>query len=105
MRASTASHKRAAFLATTDSVNARYVVLDRLDNVSVYYLEPLLARRPAAFCLMGVLQQGTALFGINPNGAAAPDLGANVNPENVRFNTCDMTYWRSPEARRLLLGQ
>jgi hypothetical protein len=95
----------AAFFATADSVNARYVVLDRLDNVSAYYLEPLLARRPAAFCLMGVMQQGTALFGINPNAAAAPDLGANVNPASVSFNTCDAQFWRSLEARRLLLGQ
>ena len=94
-----------AFFATADSVNARYVVFDRLDDVAAYYLRPVIARRPDAFCLLGALPEGTALFGISDNPAAAPDLGEDVDPEQIAFNYCGVEYWRSAEARRLLIGQ
>jgi hypothetical protein len=94
-----------AFFATADSVNARYVLYDRLDAVAAYYLRPVLARRPDAFCLVGALPGGTALFGISPTPESARDLGADVNPDNVSFGYCGLEYWRSEEVRRELIGQ
>jgi hypothetical protein len=92
----------AAFFAAADSAGARYVVFDRLDAVSEYYLRPVLVLRPGAFCLMTVSPaSGTALFGIaGPDRPAARTTPAAEQGGAVSFELCGSAYWRNEEARR-----
>jgi hypothetical protein len=95
------------FFATVDSVNARYVLLDRVDAVSNMYLVPVLLRTPAAFCLMRAsAESGTALFGILPGHNSAPDRGeAGLNDaDNTNFPPCGPEFWRSADAERAWSG-
>jgi hypothetical protein len=94
----------AAFFATADSTGARYVIFDRLDAVSEYYLRPVLMTRPGAFCLMRIFPAtSTALFGLVPGGAAAPAASEPAD-DTVSFRLCDTPYWTSPEAQQLYEG-
>jgi hypothetical protein len=95
-----------ALFAAADSAAARYLVFDRLDAVSDLYLRPVLARRPQAFCLLhAVLPSGTALFGIMPGAAMAPDLSpAELAAEGITFSLCGAAYWRDEQVMRLYGG-
>jgi hypothetical protein len=62
-----------AFFTTAAQTGARYVVFDGVDAGAEIYLLPVLAARPAAFCLLhAVAPSGTALFGILPGAAEMP---------------------------------
>lgn len=96
----------AALFASADSAGARYLIFDRVDALSEYYVRPVLMRRPAAFCVMRAQPGGTVLFGIRPDAAAAPDVseaGARAE-DNLSFTFCSDEYWRSPQARQLYSG-
>ena len=90
------SQQPEAFFATVDSIDARYVVFDRLGGTAEVYLEPVVVAVPEAFCIMHATPiTATVLFGIRRDryrGADGPsDPAAALAP-------CDSSYWRSPEA-------
>jgi hypothetical protein len=93
----------AAFFAAADSAGARYVVFDRLDAVSDYYLQPVLARHAGAFCLMAVRPAtGTGLFGIAAPGDVARAGPGELNEAGqVVFPLCGPEYWRDAAAMEL----
>jgi hypothetical protein len=96
------SSDAAAFFATADSAGARYVIYDRLDSVSDYYLRPILAGHSAAFCVMTASQRtGTTLFGLLPGyGVDARGGGPDREDGTVGFVICDADFWRDGEAMR-----
>jgi hypothetical protein len=78
-----------AFLEEADAVGARYVVLDRLDGVSAFYLPPVIGGRPGAFCHIGGWSPGgpgegggTELFGILPPDERGRVADITVCPES-----------------------
>jgi hypothetical protein len=96
------SSDASAFFATADSAGAQYVIFDRLDNVSDYYLRPILAGHSAAFCVMTASPRtGTVLFGLLP-GHRADTRGGESEREDgtVGFVICDGGFWRDEEAMR-----
>lgn len=91
------------FFATVAATGARHVLFDRLDAVSEIYLRPVVAARPAAFCLMRIQPEtSTALFGIIPE--AAHMAGAPDEDGTIAFPMCGPDYWRSADAQRAWEG-
>ncbi len=62
-----------AFLAEADRLGARYLLVDHVDGISLFYLPAIIQARPLAFCYVrgwGAegAAMGTDLFGILPPG-------------------------------------
>lgn len=97
-----------ALFRAAREAGARYVMLDRIDEMAEQYLTPILMRRPQAFCVM--YAQGpeqAALLAIRPGAEAMADLrdDPGAAQAEVGFQLCGPELWRSPEARRELLPQ
>lgn len=91
------------FFAAADSAGARYVIFDRLDGISSFYLRPILVRHAPAFCVMQVSNRsGTALFGLMPrvDGAVANERGPD-EAQTISFPLCDAGFWRSEDVMRI----
>jgi hypothetical protein len=88
-------------IATARRSGARYVVLDRMDSLSEVYLEELLRRRPAAFCVLTASNAGgTVLLGIRDGAELFPDEPEAERTELVAFTACPPDFWRDPGADR-----
>ncbi|HSJ06945.1 MAG TPA: hypothetical protein VK936_09590 [Longimicrobiales bacterium] len=96
------SSDAAAFFAAADSAGARYVIFDRLDDVSEYYLRPILVLHSSAFCVMRASQRtGTALFALVPgHDVETGATGAAREDGTISFAVCEADYWRDEEAMR-----
>lgn len=75
------------FLEEADRIGIRYVLLDRLDGISSFYLPPVIGGRPDAFCHIGGwsnagAQVGTELFGILPASQRGRSDDITVCPES-----------------------
>ena len=86
------------------SVNARYVILDRMDRLSMVYLMPVVLGRPDAFCILYTLgPDRSAILGIKPEAERQAAPVDTSNPQNVRFQPCGPEYWRSKEVMDAVL--
>ncbi|WP_420125734.1 hypothetical protein [Longimicrobium sp.] len=72
--------------------NARYVVMDYLDNIAMMYLSPVLMQRPRAFCVMRAGGPGRAtLLALTDDAEKIANVrAAPTETENVRvpFSYC-----------------
>ncbi len=84
-----------AFLEEARSGGARYVILDRWDNVAPYYVLPVLRDRPGSFCYITGLgpegELGTELLGLRDPGPEGPE-GESVEEA---LDDCPATYLRA----------
>ena len=77
-----------------DDIGARYVVVDYLDNVSAFYLVPILRDRPGMFCTVrgfGGDDRGiqTQLLGIRTSVGANPDVSrTDDGAMRVQLSSC-----------------
>jgi hypothetical protein len=95
----------ADLLRVAREAGARYVVLDHVDGLSQAYLQPAIAARPAAFCLMYVSPlYRTAVLGILPDAESVPDSSADASG-SVRFDECPADYWSRAAQRRRESGR
>ena len=85
-----------ALLAEADRLGARYVLLDQVDPIALFYLGAVIQGYPGAFCHVaswgteaGTL--GTDLFGIH----APEDRLPGLSPD--QFTSCPEGYRRDPE--------
>ena len=80
-------------------IGARYIILDRVDNLSTRYLTPTLMERSSAFCVLYTLGQSqTAIMGILPGADSIASAPVAPGPEGaVGFKICGPEFWRSPE--------
>ncbi len=90
-------------LDLAEHIGARYLVVDRMDALSTYYVTPILARRPAAFCaLVYGGPERAAVFGILPGAVRMPDAGPGL-PANrqldVSFAVCPPAYYGDGDTR------
>jgi len=83
-------------LAVARDANARYVLLDYMDDLSVIYLAPVLMQRPQAFCVIRAAGPGRAtLMAILPGAEAMNNVRNRPGNEqvDVRFPRCPADYW------------
>ena len=91
------------FLAEADRMGARYLLLDHIDTVALFYLPAVIRAQPLAFCHIagwggGGDRPGTDLFGILPQEQRRP--GGDVS----QLQQCPESYRSSPEARPVIDG-
>jgi hypothetical protein len=85
-----------SLLRTAREAGARYVVVDRFDNVAGIHLVPAIAQRPQAFCAMASFGESRAtLLGILPGAEAMPNVRERPRNERVEmdFDDCPAEYW------------
>jgi hypothetical protein len=86
------------FLKEARDAKAMYVVVDHLDDLSTYYLGPVIMRRQTAFCAVHAPSpERTAVLGIQPDAfiqpaASAPDPGQAE--ADLRVGLCPASYTR-----------
>ena len=91
-----------SLLLAAREANARYVMLDYLDNISPLYLAPVLMQRPQAFCVMAAVGPGRAtLMGILPGAEQMPNVRGVPGTEtvDVQFKGCGPELWGASAAR------
>ncbi|HEX6039583.1 hypothetical protein [Longimicrobium sp.] len=89
-------------LAAARAANARYILLDYMDQVSSMYLAPVLMQRPQAFCVMRTAGPGRAtLMAILPGAEQMPNVRSRPGDETVdlAFRACPPEYWASRAAQ------
>ncbi len=91
------------FLAEADRVGARYLLLDHVDTISLFYLPAVLQARPLAFCHIigwggGSNLPGTDLFGILPADQRRSDGDIG------QLQGCPDEYRRGPEVQPVVYG-
>jgi hypothetical protein len=93
------SDEPAELFRAAQEAGARYVVLDRLDRLSEVWLEPAIAGRLHAFCVMHTAPSfGTSVLGILPGAQAIPDMP--LDSARAGVETCPSEYWRPDALRR-----
>ncbi|MBI4545936.1 MAG: hypothetical protein HY703_12120 [Gemmatimonadetes bacterium] len=91
------SREAADFFALAREIGARYVVLDRVDQLSDLYLVPVLVARPDGFCAMHSLgMERTTLLGIRPLEPGAAQASSQTGEQILSFTRCPAEYWRRP---------
>ncbi len=90
------------FLAEADRMGARYLLLDHIDTVALFYLPAVIRAQPLAFCHIigwgGGDSPGTNLFGILPQEQRRPDGDVS------QLQQCPESYRSGPEALPIIDG-
>jgi len=90
------------FLAEADRMGARYLLLDHIDTVALFYLPAVIRAQPLAFChIIGWGRGdslGTNLFGILPEQQRRPDGDLS------QLQQCPESYRSGPESRPIIDG-
>ena len=85
-----------SLLRAARDAGARYVVLDRFDNLASIHLVPAIAQRPQAFCVMASVGETRAtLLGILPGAEGMRNVRDRPRNERVEmeFDECPAEYW------------
>lgn len=89
------TERPAEFFRLADEAKARYLVLDRTDNLTGYYAVPVVAKYVNSFCLVRLGRtQGTAVLGIRLEVARVP-----VANDQARIGPCPASYIAESNAR------
>ncbi|MGH7482172.1 MAG: hypothetical protein ACRELV_08445, partial [Longimicrobiales bacterium] len=84
------SENPTAFWAMIRETDARYLLFDRIGGLTMFYVGPIVARNPEAFCVVRVAPDQTGvLFGIREVPTASP---AGPPPASPSFDRCPPSY-------------
>jgi len=90
------TERPAEFFRLADEAQARYLVLDRTDNLTGYYAVPVVVRYINSFCLVRAGRTpGTAVLGIRLEAARVPV----ANDQAPRVEPCPASYVAESNAR------
>jgi hypothetical protein len=90
------TERPAEFFRLADEAKARYLVLDRTDNLTGYYAVPVVVRYINSFCLVHVGRTpGTAVLGIRLEAARVPV----ANDQAPSLEPCPASYVAESHAR------
>jgi hypothetical protein len=87
----------AALFHAARAAGARYVLIDQLDELSSWYLTPIIIRRPQAFCVVYAFGgDRAALLGIRPGAETLGDVRADPGEGevDVGFQRCGPEFFR-----------